>query len=362
VQDLEKARELAARIRAVAAEIGRPLRIMEVCGTHTVSLRRHGIHSLLPPDLRLLSGPGCPVCVTPTGYVDNAIQLVESRDALIASFGDMLRVPSSDGASLSRYLGTGRVRIVYSPTELVPLAREQSEGKPVVFLGVGFETTAPAIAAVFERVLSGGPRNLFLYAALKTVPAALEALIRDPSLAIDGFLLPGHVSAVIGVRAYDFLLRAPRPVPGTIAGFEALDMLVGILDLLELIRGGKRAVRNAYPRAVREDGNPHAREVMARVLEPATELWRGMGMLPGAALRLRRTFSEVDAAVRFGLQPAEDSDPPGCRCADVVRGAVSPPECPLFGGACTPDRPVGPCMVSSEGTCAAHFRYGRDPP
>ena len=348
---------LVRRIQTVAAGIGRPLRIMEVCGTHTVALRRHGIHSLLPASIRTLSGPGCPVCVTPTSYVDNALRLVEEHDAVVATFGDMLRVPGSDGSTLARHLGSRRVRIVYSPLDAPAIAREAG-GRPVVFLGVGFETTAPTIATVFERVHADGPANLLLYSALKTVPRALQALVEDSSLGIDGLLLPGHVSAVIGAAAYRELSRASRPLPAVIAGFEPLDMLLAIGELLELIRDGRAEVRNAYPRVVREQGNPHARAVMERVLEPTTEPWRGMGMLAGAALRLRPEMESLDAARAFGLSTGSRPDPPGCRCAAVVRGAVAPPECPLFGRTCTPDTPVGPCMVSSEGTCAAHFRYG----
>jgi hydrogenase expression/formation protein HypD len=350
---------LGRRIHEAAAAVGRPIRIMEVCGTHTVSLRRHGIHSLLPPSVTMLSGPGCPVCVTPSSYVDNALALVERHGAIVATFGDMLRVPGSDGRTLARHLGTRGVRIVYSPADLQALAAEEGS-RPVVFLGVGFETTAPTIAATFARVADEGPRSLYLYSALKTIPRALEALLEDPALGIDGFLLPGHVSAVIGARAYDFLPRAKRPLPAAIAGFEPLEMLAAILTILELVRDGTPEVRNVYRRVVRDEGNPHALAAMARVLEPATEPWRGMGELPGAALALRPEYAAVDAARVFGLATAALPDPPGCRCAEVVRGVCAPPACPLFGRSCTPDRPVGPCMVSSEGTCAAHFRYGTE--
>lgn len=351
----DAAAALVKGIGELAGALDRPVSIMEVCGTHTVSLRRHGIHSLLPASIRLVSGPGCPVCVTPTGYIDNAIRLVEDHGAVVATFGDMVRVPGSTGNTLSHYLGTDRVRVVYSPAELQALAVE-AEPRPVVFLGVGFETTIPTIATVFERVAASGPRNLYVYGSFKTVPRALQALIEDPGLRIDGFLLPGHVSAVIGVRAYDFLSETKR-VPGVIAGFEALEMLRGIHGILAMVRAGGGGVRNAYTRVVRDEGNPRAQAVMDRLLEPTTELWRGMGALPGASLGLRPEFAAVDAARVFRLAPLHDTDPPGCRCADVVRGAALPPECRMFGTTCTPDRPIGPCMVSSEGTCAAHFRF-----
>jgi hydrogenase expression/formation protein HypD len=351
------AARLQDRIRVLAAEIGRPLRIMEVCGTHTVSLRKHGIHSLLPGSVRMLSGPGCPVCVTPAGYVDNALRLVGEHGATVATFGDMLRVPGSSGESLARHLGDRRVRMVYSPSDLLALA-EAASPRPVVFLGVGFETTAPTIAAVFARAHERGPRNLLLYSALKTIPPALRALTQDESIRIDGFLLPGHVSVVIGAEAYSFLAGPPRPVPAVIAGFEPLDMLIAIAELLALIRSRTMEVRNAYPRVVRPEGNPHALAAISRIFEPATEPWRGMGALRGAALALRPELASIDAAKVYALSHGESADPPGCRCAEVVRGIVLPPDCPHFGLACVPEHPVGPCMVSSEGTCAAHFRYG----
>lgn len=354
------ARGILGRLRDAAADIGRPVRLMEVCGTHTVALRRHGIHSLLPRSIRMLSGPGCPVCVTPTGYIDNALRLVERPDTVVATFGDMLRVPGTLGKSLALHLGSGRVRVVYSAADLPAIADGQGAGGSVVFLGVGFETTAPTIASVFAHAIDEGRRNLLLYSALRTIPPALQALIADGELAIDGFLLPGHVSAVIGADAYGFLARAHRGVPAVIAGFDALDMLLAVTELVELVRDGTRAVRNAYRRVVRPEGNPQARAVVARLFQPSTEPWRGMGSLPGASLALRPEYASLDAASVFGLCTAAAPDPPGCACAAVVRGAASPPECPLFGGACTPDQPIGPCMVASEGTCAAHFRYGEE--
>jgi len=358
------ARRITDDIRRLAGRIPRRVRIMEVCGTHTVSLRRSGIHSLLPENVSLISGPGCPVCVTPTGYIDNALRLADEKDVLIATFGDMLKVPGREGRSLSDLASERRVRILYSPAELPRLASETNG--PVVFLGIGFETTIPTVASVFLQARRSEISNLYLYTAFKTVPGALKALLADPEHRIDGFLLPGHVSVIIGRRAYLFLERQGG-VPGVIAGFEPVDMLLGISRLLAQLASSREGARtesgyprveNAYPRAVREDGNGKARAVMDELLEPRDDRWRGLGMIPASGMGLRPEHRALDAAVVFGLPEPESYDPPGCLCARVIQGKAVPPECGLFGTRCTPDRPVGPCMVSSEGTCAAYLRYG----
>ena len=274
----------------------------------------------------------------------------------MATFGDMLRVPGSGGLSLARHAGSGAVRMVYSPSQLLPLAAEVSP-RPVVFLGIGFETTIPTVASVFLDAWDCEIRNLYLYTAFKTVVPALEALLALPDSRIDAFLLPGHVSTVIGSDAYGRLLEGPGGAPGVVAGFEPVDMLTAILLALRQIAAGERRVENAYPRAVRPDGNPRARAVMDRLLEPSDDLWRGLGVIPRGGRSLRPKYRPMDAAAAFGLAPLRDKDPPGCLCGRVIRGASSPPDCPLFGGRCTPEDPVGPCMVSSEGTCAAWLRY-----
>jgi hydrogenase expression/formation protein HypD len=333
----------------------RPIRIMEVCGTHTVAIRRAGIPSLLPDNLILISGPGCPVCVTPTGYIDNALALLERPEPVLASFGDMLKVPGSSGDCLAGHLGTGRVRVLYSPSELPKLASE-TDG-PVVFLAIGFETTIPTIAASLLRAEQEGCENLYLYTGFKTVPAALQALLAGGQRRLDAFLLPGHVSVIIGANSYRFL-EQPGGVPGIIAGFEPLDILDGVLAALRQIAEGTRAVENRYTRAVRPEGNPKARGVVDTVLEPRDALWRGLGVIPASGMGLRSAFRRWDAALRFEIPEMTNYEPPGCRCAEVLQGLTTPTECPLFGGACTPERPVGPCMVSSEGSCAASYRYG----
>ena len=351
------ARQLVSEITAAAGRIGRPVRLMEVCGTHTVELRKQGIHSLLPREVVLVSGPGCPVCVTPSGYIDNAMRLASEGRAVVATFGDLMKVPGASGRTLASLSATGRVKMVYSPRELVTLARDSV--LPVVFLAVGFETTVPTILSALEQAREQGIRNLLLYTAFKTVPPALRFLLSDPANGIDGFILPGHVSVIIGSNAYSFLEEAGGR-PGVITGFDGVDMLVGILALLRLVEAGTRTVKNAYPRAVSKEGNKTAQELIWRTLEARSETWRGLGVVPGAALGLRDSLSDSDAERVLGIPPAEDREAPGCLCARVIAGAAHPPQCKLFGSRCTPDDPVGPCMVSSEGTCAAWFRYGAD--
>jgi len=354
-QESVLARQIVSEIAAVAARIGRPVRLMEVCGTHTVELRKQGIHSLLPPEVVLVSGPGCPVCVTPSGYIDNAMRLVSEGRAVVATFGDLMKVPGAAGRTLASLSGTGRVKMVYSPRELVEAAR--SSTLPVAFLAVGFETTVPTILSSLLDAREQGIRNLLLYTAFKTVPPALRFLLSDPSHGIDGFILPGHVSVIIGSDAYAFL-EEDGGRPGVITGFDGMDMLVGVLALLRLIQAGERQVRNAYPRAVTREGNPRALELISRTLAPRSETWRGLGAIPGAALGLQDWLADADAQLVLGIPPAEDREAPGCLCSRVIAGVSLPPQCGLFGKRCTPDDPVGPCMVSSEGTCAAWFRYG----
>jgi hydrogenase expression/formation protein HypD len=351
LRDPVLAGRLAREISKTCEAVARPVRVMEVCGTHTVALRATGVRSLLPAGLHLLSGPGCPVCVTPAGYIDNALRLVEEHGVRVATFGDLARVPGTDGRTLARHLASGRVRVVYSPTELRDVAA--AEPSPLVFLGVGFETTVPAAAAAF--LADDLPPNLLLYPAFKRIVPALAALLADPGHGIDAFLLPGHVSAIIGAGAYALLEGA---VPGVIAGFEPVDLLHAILLAIRQVAAGGTRVENAYTRAVRPDGNPKARATADRLLEPGDEPWRGFGVIPGGGLVLRPAHRRLNAAAAFSLPPVADRDPPGCRCADVLRGRAAPRDCGLFGRACTPDRPVGPCMVSSEGACAAHLRYG----
>ena len=345
----------AAEIDRVARGLPDVVRIMEVCGTHTVAIRRSGVRSLLPSSIRLISGPGCPVCVTPSGFISNALRLIEDHAATIATFGDMVRVPDPDGRSLAEYLGSGRVQIVYSPQEVLRLAR-QTLG-PVVFLGIGFETTSPIVASTVLQARREGIDNLDLAPAFKAVPPALRALVSDPDCAIDAFLLPGHVSVVLGLEPYRFLAEEFH-IPGVVAGFEPVDILLAILKIVRQLAAGTAAIENAYPRAVRPDGNPRARRTIEELLRPQSALWRGLGRLADSGLGLRDEMKAIDADRVFDLPSLIDFDPPGCLCAKVIQGKALPTQCPLFGRRCTPDSPVGPCMVSSEGTCAAYLKYG----
>jgi hydrogenase expression/formation protein HypD len=347
-------------LRALTGLLGpreRPARFMEVCGTHTVSLFRSGLRSLLPAALRLISGPGCPVCVTDQAEIDGAVELASRGDLILASFGDMLRVPGSRGSLASARAEGADVRVVTSAAEALRIAEEVS--RPVVFLGVGFETTAPTTAIALQEARRRNRTNFSVLCLHKTVPAALEALASDRTIRVEGFLLPGHVSSIIGLAPYAFLAERHR-IGGAVAGFEPLEILAGLLELARQLRTGRPEIRSLYARAVRPEGNPSAIRAMEAVFEPVDARWRGLGTIPGSGLSLREEYRDWDARFRFGLSSPEEVPPPrGCRCGDVLRGVLDPPDCPLFGRACTPGEPVGPCMVSGEGSCAAHYRYAR---
>jgi hydrogenase expression/formation protein HypD len=327
-------------------------KIMEVCGSHTVAIRRFGIQRLLPETVKLVSGPGCPVCVTPDRYIDEAVALAR-RGLVVASFGDMLRVPGSR-TSLEQERAAGcDIRAVYSPLDALRIAEQ--EGKETVFLAVGFETTAPAIAAVAIKAIEKGIANFSLLTALRLVPPALKALISSDT-GLSGFLLPGHVSAVIGMQAYDFL--PSHRLPGVISGFSAEDIISSLLLLLEMHDKGIYKIMNNYPRVVRDAGNPKSRAVLAEVFSEADAEWRGLGAIPASGLELRPAYAGLDARKRFAIEVEKPADRSACRCGDVLRGLIDPPACPLFNKACRPDQPLGPCMVSSEGSCSAWVTYG----
>lgn len=353
-RDGELSRKIIERIHEVAEG---PARLMEVCGTHTVSIFRNGIRSVLPENLSLVSGPGCPVCVTDQGEIDACIDLAGQPDTIVATFGDLIRVPGS-GSSLSRELAGGAdIRIVYSALDAVDIAR-RNPGKRVVFLGVGFETTAPTIAASILAAREAGLSNYFVYSAHKQVPPALEALMETPDVCVNGFLLPGHVSVVIGEAAYRDFFEKYR-IPCVIAGFEPTDILQAILKLTEMIASGAPALENAYPRAVSRDGNPKAKQIMHEVFETCDTTWRGLGPIPASGLAIKTAYAPYDAAKHFALKHSDARAPKGCACGEILTGKMIPPQCPLYGKACTPTDPVGPCMVSSEGTCAAYYKYSK---
>lgn len=350
----EAARALLEKVRAHAA----PASIMEVCGTHTAALFRTGIRDAIPPSLRLISGPGCPVCVTPGREVEKAIRLACLPGTVLFCFGDMVRVPGANGSlEAARAERGAQVRVMYSPLEaLVFAARER--GTRVVLFGVGFETTIPLFASVLRRAKGDGVRNMYLLSTFKLLPPALEALLARPGLRIDGLILPGNVSAVIGADAYRFVAERHR-VPGVIAGFEAADMLQAILMLLEMIDQGKPAILNEYSRFATDRGNERALAAIREVFIPRDSEWRGLGVIPGSGLGFREEFSGFDAEPLLTEEVPPVPEPEGCLCGDVIAGAREPEECVLFGRRCTPAAPIGACMVSGEGTCAAHYRYGR---
>ncbi len=352
-RDGEKARPILEEIHRLA---DRPLKFMEVCGTHTVSIARYGLRGILPETIQLISGPGCPVCVTSSGDLDRAVSLARIPGAAVATFGDMVRVPGSD-SSLALERAAGRdVRVVYSPLDALRLA-EENPGMKVIFLGVGFETTAPTVAATILEAKTRGVKNFFVFSAHKTVPLALRALLELGEVQLDGFLLPGHVSAIIGSRPYEFLSRE-YGMACAIAGFEPLDILQAILMLVRQVKTGKSSVEIQYKRGVNAAGNPKALEILAEVFEPADVEWRGLGPIPGTGLALRQEFAAMDAVRNFEISPATSRENPGCRCGEVLRGIIRPAQCPLFGRVCNPQNPVGPCMVSFEGSCAAAHKYG----
>jgi len=334
---------------------GRPLTFMEVCGTHTMNIARFGIRELLPENLRLISGPGCPVCVTPHRWIDHAIAIARRPEVLVCAFGDMMRIPGST-SSLERERARGvDIRIAASTIEVLSLAKE-NPGRQVVFLGVGFETTIPTVAVSILEARSQGLPNYSVLCGHKLMPPALEALSKG-DLRLDGYLCPGHVSAILGSGVYESIVRK-HGIGCVIAGFEPLDILQAILMLVRQAAEGCPRVENPYSRAVTREGNVKALGILSQVFEAKDDEWRGMGMIPASGLKIRTEFAGHDAALRVPVEIEPTREPAGCLCGSVLRGAVKPPECGLFGSACTPDNPVGACMVSAEGTCAAYFRYG----
>jgi hydrogenase expression/formation protein HypD len=320
-----------------------------------MAIFRHGIRALLPQTVTLLSGPGCPVCVTDQTDIDGFIALAQREEVTIATFGDLMRVPGTY-TSLQREKAEGAdVRVVYSPMDAVQLAQDHPD-RTVAFLGVGFETTAPTIAAAILTARQLALPNFCVYSAHKTVPQALAALMANPHVRIDGFLLPGHVSVIIGMQAYRSFFEA-HAIPCAAAGFEPLDILQGLLMLARQIEEGQPALENAYPRVVTDLGNPKARAVMDQVFVACDVRWRGLGEIAGSGLAIRPELAQFDAARRFNIAVVDMPPPKGCACGEILTGIKTPPECALFRKRCTPMDPVGPCMVSSEGTCAAYYRY-----
>jgi hydrogenase expression/formation protein HypD len=353
----EEERRLADFFRAGIARLAsRPVRLMEVCGTHTVAIFKAGIRQLLPPEVELVSGPGCPVCVTANDYLDTAVAYSRQDGVVIAIFGDMLRVPGSTSSLAAEQARGADIRVVYSPLDSLAIAAAEP-AKKVVFLAVGFETTAPTAAATVLAAEQAGLGNFFVLSAHKLVPPALRALLAGGGTQVDGLILPGHVSAVIGEAPYAFL-GEEFAVPAVIAGFEPLDILGAVYLLMKRIAAGEAALDNAYRRVVPPAGNPAARAVLERVYGAADAAWRGLGIIPASGLAVKAAYRAFDARAALPVAVEETRDRPGCRCGEVLRGAARPADCPLFGTACTPEAPVGSCMVSVEGACAAWYKYG----
>ena len=354
---VQEIRRLEQQLLAIRPELSaaRPLRLMEVCGTHTVSIARAGLRSLLPETIQLISGPGCPVCVTANSDIDQIIACTRLPEVILATFGDMIRVPGSSTSLQQRKAEGAAVQVVYSPLDALKLASEYPN-KQVIFVGVGFETTTPLVAATIQRAFAQGLANFSVLPAQKQVPPAIKALLGDPQVALDALILPGHVSTILGSEPYHFIASKYK-VPAVITGFEPADILQSIAQLLGQLLENTPAIEIAYKRGVKPEGNPVARAAIAAVFKPTDARWRGLGEIPGSGYKISESYAAYDASQRFELSVEPTAEPKGCRCGDVLRGVLPANQCPLFGKPCTPQNPIGPCMVSSEGSCAAYHRY-----
>jgi hydrogenase expression/formation protein HypD len=353
----ELARRLAGQI-AELVEPGRRYKLMEVCGGHTHSIYKHGVEDLLPPEVELVHGPGCPVCVIPMGRQDDALAIARRQNVIFTTFGDMMRVPSSNGSLLDAKAAGADVRVVYSPLDALKLARENPD-RDVVFFAIGFETTAPSTALTLRRARTEGVENFFAFVNHVTIIPAIKAILDSPDLRLDGFIGPGHVSTVIGTHPYEFI-ASDHGRPVVVSGFEPLDILQSTYMLLRQLAEGRCEVENQYGRVVRPGGNPVALRAIAETMELRTTFeWRGLGFISQSALRLREEYAAWDAERRFEVPGVRVADPKACQCGEVLKGVIKPWQCKVFGTACTPERPIGTCMVSSEGACAAYYNYGR---
>lgn len=351
-KDPELAKGLVHSIDAWAPEHAT---LMEVCGTHTVAIARNGLRSMMPNDTKLVSGPGCPVCVTANEDIDTVIALSRIPNVMIATFGDMTRVPGSTSSLLKEQAEGRSINIVYSPLDALKLAQDNPD-KEIVFVGVGFETTTPLVAMAIKRAKEMGLTNFSVFVAHKNMPNALEVIVSDPQLKIDALILPGHVSTIIGTKPYEFLAEK-YGIPGVVTGFEPVDVLQGVAMIMRQLHEGRAEIEIAYSRGVMREGNPVALAAIDEVFDTVDATWRGLGVIPGSGYAIRKEFEQFDAVKRFTPQVEPTQDPKGCRCGDVLRGIMAPDQCPLFRTVCTPENPVGPCMVSSEGSCAAYYRY-----
>lgn len=347
---------LSAEIARLSAD--RPVKLMEVCGGHTHAIYKHGLQDLLPAAVELVHGPGCPVCVIPMGRIDDAMAIARRPGVIFATYGDMMRVPSSNGSLIDAKADGADVRFIYSPLDALALARRNPD-REVVFFAVGFETTAPSTAATLLRAREEGIRNFSVFCNHVTIIPAMKAILDSPGMSLNGFIGPGHVSTIIGVAPFEFVPRQ-YGLPIVISGFEPADILQSVVMLLRQLASGTAAVENQYARVVRHTGNQRAMEMMMETMQlrPFFE-WRGLGFISQSALALRPEFADFDAEVRFTLPNLRVTDPKACQCGEVLKGAIKPWQCKVFGTACTPETPIGSCMVSPEGACAAYYNYGR---
>jgi len=355
-RDSDLARSISAEIARLSE--GRSIKLMEVCGGHTHTIYKHGIEDVLPRTIDLVHGPGCPVCVLPMGRIDDAIAIAHTENVIFTTFGDMMRVPGSHGSLLDAKAEGADVRFVYSPLDALKIAR-QNPDRQVVFFAIGFETTAPSTAVTLLRAQAEKIKNFSIFCNHVTIIPAIKAILDSPDLRLDGFIGPGHVSMVIGMRPYTFIARDHHK-PIVIAGFEPLDIIQTTYMVVKQLSEGRAEVENQYARVVRPEGNVKALEAMARTMElrPFFE-WRGLGFITHSALKLRPEFAPWDAELRFEVPGLRVADPKACQCGEVLKGVIKPWECKVFGTACTPETPIGTCMVSPEGACAAYFSYGR---
>lgn len=356
--DVPRAEKLSEKLVKEIRSLNHPhYSFMEVCGTHTVSIFRSGIRSILPGSIHIISGPGCPVCVTSIAEIDEAIYLSRQPNTILVSFGDLMRVPGSKSSLLEERARGGDIRIVLSPLDAVDIAEKDGRGKRVVFFAVGFETTIPAIAVAIREARKRNIGNFSILCSLRLIPPAIEALLSAHEARIDGFILPGHVSVIIGTEPYRFIAEQ-YGIPGVIAGFEPLDILGALWMLLRQKKAKRADIEIQYKRVVKKEGNKTARDITSEVFSPVDSQWRGLGIIPKSGLALREEYSYMDARITFRIPHFESKEPPGCACGEILQGLKIPPECPLFAKACTPGKPIGPCMVSSEGSCAAYYKYG----
>jgi len=350
------ARRMATEITNISK--GQKFKFMEVCGGHTHTIFKHGIEDILPENIEMIHGPGCPVCVLPMGRIDDAIAIAKTEGTIFTTFGDMMRVPGSQGSLLDAKAAGADVRFIYSPLDALKIAR-QNPKKEVVFFAIGFETTAPSTAVTLLQAKNEDIQNFSVFCNHVTIIPTIKAILDSPDLRLDGFIGPGHVSMVIGLRTYQFIARDYQK-PVVISGFEPLDIIQSILMLLKQYQTGKVVVENQYKRVVRPEGNLKSLEVMTQTMElrPYFE-WRGLGFITHSALKIRSDFAQWDAEERFEVPGLQVADPKACQCGEVLKGVIKPWECKVFGTACTPETPIGSCMVSPEGACAAYFNYGR---